>query len=113
MVRAPLGRLISACLILLFSSGGGRLPLVDGLVFHDRDRGAEVSGSHFESTSACHADGCSIRSTAQPARFAPALLPDAWRSLSPETRFSDLSFPAPLAESLSGRPLSRAPPLFA
>ena len=112
MVRAPLGRLISACLIVLFTSGGGRLPLVDGLIFHSRDRGTETSGSHFESSSACHADGCAIHSTAHATRFAPALLLNAWRSLSPETRYSEPSFPAPLAESRPGRPLSRAPPLF-
>lgn len=102
--------LFSASLILLFISGGGGLPLLDGLIFHSRARGTEVLRPHLEGTSGCHADGCTVRSTAQQARFAPVLNPVAKIVSAPETSAFVRNLPTPLAEPLRGQALSRAPP---
>ena len=112
MLRAFAGRLISACLVLFCIAGGGGLPLLDGLLFHELNQATDSTRSHYESTAACHADGCAVRSTAQPARFAPAFGTERLVSSSPDTRSFVPHFPARLAESLPGRPLSRAPPFF-
>lgn len=112
MLRTLSGRLISAILVLFCVGGGGGLPLLDGLLFHELSQTADSTGSHYESSAACHADGCAVRSTAQPARFAPSFGANGWVSSSPERQPLVPSFPACLVESLSGRPLSRAPPCF-
>jgi len=64
-------RVLSAFLIALVMSGGGGLPVLDGLVFHSRDLAGQNLGSHYEAGDGCHADGCAVRSTAMHARFAP------------------------------------------
>jgi hypothetical protein len=102
--------LCSAFLILCFTGGGGGLPLLDGVIFHSRDQGTEILRPHFEASSACHADGCTVRSIAQQARYAPVWIPVA--RILPLSEIADLTryFPAFLAEPLQGQPLSRAPP---
>jgi hypothetical protein len=112
MLAALFRRAFSACLILLFSTGGGTLPVLDGLLFHSRDHGAGALSPHFEANGGHHADGCSIGSTAQQARFAPALGRDAKVVSVPESTIFVTLFTAPLPELLTGHPLSRAPPLF-
>jgi len=104
--------LCSAFLILCFTGGGGGLPVLDGVIFHGRDQGTEILRSHFEATSGCHADGCTVRSVAQQARYAPVWIPVA--RILPLFQFAELTRYAPpaLAEPLRGQPLSRAPPRY-
>jgi hypothetical protein len=112
MTRGPVSRLCSALLGLLVLGGGDGLPVVDSLIFHRREAASEVPQSHFEADSGCHADACTVRSTAQHARFAP--------TVEPEVRFLPLSFPGSAVPSLpllaagllARQPHSRAPPRF-
>ena len=110
MRRGLLGRLFSAMLMLVMASGGGSLPTLDGLLFHSRERAADASQAHWETTSGCHSDGCTIRSTAHQARFAPSVGAAGPQLREAEARVASRAFPAPLALSLTGQPLSRAPP---
>jgi hypothetical protein len=112
MLRGLLPRLFSATLILLIGSGGGGLPVVDGLFFHGRDRAAEASLPHYEATAGCHSDGCAIRSTAHHARFTAAIGVIGPVIPAPQVRLAELFVTTPRADSPQGQPLSRAPPLF-
>lgn len=112
MRRTLLSRLFSATLILLISGGGGGLPVVDGLIFHSRDRAAEALHPHFEANGGCHSDGCAIRSTAHHTRYAAAIAAVGPLVLVPQFRPTQPSVAAPRADSLPGQPLSRAPPHF-
>jgi hypothetical protein len=112
MIRALLRRVFSVVLIVLASGGGGGLPVLDGLLFHSRDHGADAQRPHYEATSGCHADRCAIRSTAHESRFLASLplvdkdasVPGASAPPRP-SRFLRGNPPA-------GQPLSRAPPSF-
>src|SRR2546428_3241222 len=103
--------LFSALFILLFAGGGAGLPFFDGVLFHGRSQN-EVPRSHFETTSGCHADGCTVLSTAQQERHAPVLDPVARVVSAPFVALLLPGLSTPLAEPLRGQPLSRAPPLF-
>lgn len=105
-------RLVSAALIVMISSGGGGLPVLDGLIFHTRGRAAEALRPHYEATGGCHADGCAIRSTAHLARCTPSLGTAGLVISPPEMWISVWLSPTPLSNSPFGQPLSRAPPLF-
>ena len=48
MARVLLRRLISALLLAVVAVGGGRLPMVDALVFHEQVGDGESFRSHFE-----------------------------------------------------------------
>jgi len=108
----PFSRLLSACLILLLSSGGGTLPVLDGLLFHSRDRGGETQRPHYEAASSCHADKCTLYSSAQQARFAPAVGAAARIVLDLERSFPIRPAPPAASQLHFGQPLSRAPPFF-
>jgi hypothetical protein len=109
MLRAWLSRLISTLSILLIGMGGGSLPVLDGLLFHDRGA-PETFRDHFEAGSGCHADGCAIKSTAQLVRFAAGIGTPARLAPSYDLTAPPPSLPALLSRALSGQPLSRAPP---
>jgi hypothetical protein len=112
-MRGPLlTRLFSATLILLISSGGGGLPVLDGLFFHSRDRGPEVVRPHYEANGGCHSDGCAIRSTAHLSRLGPAVHPVGQISAAAEVVAAPRMLPLLQSQPLSGQPLSRAPPRF-
>lgn len=112
MVRGPVSRLCGALLCLLMLGGGNGLPVLDSLIFHQRAAAAEIPQSHYETDSGCHADGCSVRSTAQYGRFAPTV-ESAVRFL-PRYFRRDAAPPLPrlVAGLLSRQPHSRAPPHF-
>ncbi|HEU5217829.1 MAG TPA: hypothetical protein VFU23_04175 [Gemmatimonadales bacterium] len=109
MVRSLVRRLLAATMLLVVALGGGGMPALDALVFHGPSRVAESFQSHYEASSGCHNDGCSIRSDAAPRILAdPA--PDAPPVIA--LRWSD---PAHTGASVPGsaitlRYLSRAPP---
>ena len=111
MIRSLLTRLFSATLILLISSGGGGLPVLDGLIFHSRGRALEALRPHYEKTG-CHADGCAIRATAHLSRLAPVVDPVGRISAAAELSTTSRILPLLHSQPLSGQPLSRAPPLF-
>ena len=92
--------------------GGGSLPVVDVVLFHSRGSVEENAQAHFEATSGCHADGCAIRSTAQQARFAPAVGSSDRLVSSPGFLAAPVILEAPFSNAPSGQPLSRAPPFF-
>ena len=109
MVRCLVRRMVSAALLLVVGAGGGGLPMLDTLVFHDPDRLAEAFRAHYEASSSCHSDGCSIRSEAQP-RILGDLPPQA-----PAVVAVEQLEPAPVGETvpsstISVHYLSRAPP---
>lgn len=103
-------RLLSALLIALITSGGGGLPLLDGLAYHSRDRGGEILGSHYEASSGCHADGCSVRSTALQTRFAPPGQSDIEILVGPGSHNPGRAGSNLPTRLPSGQPHSRAPP---
>jgi len=110
MLRTWVTRLVSAFSVMLIGMGGGSLPVLDGVLFHFRGPATDTPGAHFEATSACHADGCAVRSTAQQVRLAPAIgTPEQLApsyDLTPAPRLR----PVLLSRIPSGQPLSRAPP---
>ena len=110
MVRA-LKRLISVLLLAVVAGGGGRLATVDALVFHEVAGYQDPFVSHFEASSECHDDGCSVRSVAHETRFSvgiavPSLILVLAAPAPAPVRVIDLS-PAPHPSGL----YSRAPPL--
>ena len=110
MLRAALRRLCSTALMLVVAGGGGGLPLIDGLFYHSNDQ--DGLRAHYESASGCHADRCALRSTAHESRGLPVLLPPVQALIVPPSPLA-LRQTEPLGSRLlSGRPLSRAPPLF-
>ncbi len=112
MQKGLWSRLFSATLMLMMAGGGGSLPILDGLLFH-RDRAADVSQAHYETTGSCHSDGCTIRSTAHQARFAPSVAVPGPQLREAESRITPRITQVPFPFSQSGQPLSRAPPFTA
>ncbi len=111
MARALLRRVVSLLLLAVVAVGGGRLPTVDALVFHEAVANPETFRSHFEASSACHDDGCSVRSVAHESRLTPSLATPAMTAAAPK----DVVLP-PATPDLPPAPpastnLSRAPPL--
>ena len=104
-------RLVSAILLALVSAGGGRLSTVDALVFHEVSAETDGFRSHFEVSSVCHQDGCSMRSTAHESRPGPWVAAPAIHASLPQT--VGAVPPAPDVPPLfaSSTHLSRAPPL--
>jgi|KBSSwiStaDraftv2_1062776.scaffolds.fasta_scaffold16772_4 hypothetical protein len=111
MVRCLLGRSISLLLLALVAVGGGRLPTVDALVFHEGVANSEAFRSHFEASSACHDDGCSVRSTAHESRLSASLGTPALKSAAPDDELLPSEIPAPPRAPATSSQLSRAPPL--
>jgi hypothetical protein len=109
MVRL-LKRLISALLLAIVAGGGGRLATVDAFVFHEAVGNRDPFHSHFEASSECHEDGCSVRSVAPEPRLAVSVAVSSLVLALPE------SAPAPIRVadlSPARRPFgcfSRAPP---
>lgn len=110
MIRCLLGRSISVLLLAIVAVGGGRLPTVDALVFHEGVANPTAFQSHFEASSACHDDGCSVRTTAHETRLSSSFGTAPLKSLAPDDdvlpRFAPALPPAPAETSQ----LSRAPP---
>lgn len=112
MVRDLFRRLASLFLFALVAVGGGSMPVVDALAFHETT-GASDFTAHFEASSGCHADGCSVRTVSNASRFVADLVPTAPVG-------APVEFSAPLAPALVATSaitpstyLSRAPPLQA
>jgi hypothetical protein len=112
MARGLLSRLSSVGLILLMAGGGGSLPVLDGLLFHRGERVAAALRPHFEATGSCHADGCTIRSTAQQARLVPPAEPVGRMIAVPESPSTERIPLVLVSKVLAGQQLSRAPPFF-
>lgn len=111
MRKGLVRRLFSAVLLALVAAGGGRLSTVDALVFHEASTETDGFRSHFEASSGCHEDGCSMRSTAHESRPGPSLAAPALVAELPESAGAVPpvpDVPPPLASSSH---LSRAPPL--
>ena len=111
MVRELVGRLISAFLLALVAAGGGRLSTVDALVFHEGSAEADGFASHFEASSDCHEDGCSMRSTAHESRPGPSLATPGIHASLPESVACAAPAPDVPPHFTSSSHLSRAPPL--
>jgi hypothetical protein len=104
-------RLLSAVLLALVAAGGGRLSTVDALVFHEGPADPGGFRAHFEASSGCHEDGCSMRSTAHESRLTPLLATPSLSVALPESAAPSF---APRGETTAFRSpshLSRAPPL--
>ena len=112
MPRGRWRRLFSAILGLMMAGGGGSLPILDGLLFHSR-AAVDTSQAHYETSGNCHSDGCTIRSTAHQARFAPSVAAAGPQLREAESGIVPRTTPAPFTLSLNGQPLSRAPPFTA
>jgi hypothetical protein len=111
MVRDCFRGLLSALLLAMVAAGGGRLPMVDALVFHEGVANPELFRSHFEASSGCHDDGCSVRSVAQESRLNSSLATPALRACAPEAEILPPATPAPPPAPTCTSHLSRAPPL--
>ncbi|HJR34076.1 MAG TPA: hypothetical protein VJ817_03960 [Gemmatimonadales bacterium] len=103
-------RLISALLLALIAAGGGRLSTVDALAFHEVPAETDGFRSHFEASSGCHQDGCSMRSTAHESRPGPWFAAAAIHAVLPETAGAALSAPDAPSPFAPASHLSRAPP---
>lgn len=110
VIRALFTRLFSASLIGLIVAGGGGLPVLDGVLFHNRERAADALRPHFETTSGCHSDGCAIRTTAHQVRLAAVPGGASIRTADPDRWELPGHLPEPFTQTPSGQPLSRAPP---
>jgi hypothetical protein len=105
-------RLSRVLLLLAFLAGGGGIPVVDALLYHDANPADSPQGIHLEAPgTACHTDSCLVAfstvSGADQLRLSPVL---------PHTDTADLcESPGPLAEPalapLCGPGLPRSPPL--
>jgi hypothetical protein len=113
MAKGLVRRLLSAVLLALVAAGGGRLSTVDALVFHEGSAEADGFRSHFEASSGCHQDGCSMRSTAHESRPGPSLAAPAIHAALPETVGAAPPVPDVLPRLASSSHLSRAPPFSA
>lgn len=111
MVRCLLGRSFSVLLLVIVAVGGGRLPTVDALVFHEGVDNPSALQSHFEASSACHDDGCSVRSVAHESRLSTWLGTPALKSTAPDDTVLPPFVPALPPVPAGTSQLSRAPPL--
>ena len=112
MVKRLLGRSISMLLLAIVAVGGGRLPTVDALAFHEAPANPETFRSHFEASSACHDDGCSVRSNAHESRFSPSLGTPALTSAAPDDAVLRPALPVLPPAPVTSSQHSRAPPLL-
>ena len=109
MTQGPVFRLLRAVFILLMSSGGGELPVLDGVLFHSARSTPVRMTSHVEASGGCHADQCTIRTTAHHPRLTPTVIV-------PPLTLSEPAVvpPSSIIELLSAfpvlQPFSRAPP---
>ena len=110
MARDFVRRVISVLLLAVVAVGGGRLPTIDALVFHEAIANPETFRSHFEASSACHEDGCSVRSVAHESRLFPTLGTPAVMADAPENESLAPALPAPPPTPTPSSHLSRAPP---
>jgi hypothetical protein len=113
MVRSLVRRALSAVLMLLVSGGGGGLPVLDAALFHGFGPGPDEPRPHYEATSGCHTDRCTVRSLAYDLRCTPDLPtppPVAVVSVVPLERRLPSASPRPAAPLPT---LSRAPPVAA
>ena len=112
MVQAAIRRSLASVMLCVIAFGGGGMPALDALVFHGPTRLVESLHSHYEASSSCHSDGCSIRSDAQPRVLGdlPPQAPAAIMLEHPEPVRSGESVPR---SSITLRYLSRAPPSVA
>lgn len=69
MMKGLAVRLISALLLAIVAGGGGRLATVDALLFHEVVGTPDPVQTHYEASSECHDDGCSVRSVAHETRL--------------------------------------------
>ena len=104
-------RLLSGLFLAVVAAGGGRLSTVDALVFHEGSAETDGFRSHFEASSGCHEDGCSMRSTAHESRPGPSLAMPAILALPPDAVGAAPPVPDLLPRFASSSHLSRAPPL--
>ena|SRR5262245_37012741 len=112
MVRAWIRRLLAIALILTISAGGSGLPVLDALIYHSRGATVPDLQAHYEANGGCHADGCTIKSTAQHARFAPGIGAPSEFAPSIDEAPAPLALPVALSNAPFGQPLSRAPPFL-
>ncbi len=110
MIRMLARRVVSLLLLAVVAVGGGRLPTVDALVFHEAVANPETFRSHFEASSACHEDGCSVRSVPHESRLTSSLATPAVKAAAPEDDVPPPGIPAPPPTPTSTSHLSRAPP---
>lgn len=109
MTQGPVSRFLRAMFILLMSSGGGELPILDGVLFHSSRNTPVRVTSHVEASGGCHADQCAIRATAHHPRLTPTVIV-------PPLTLSEPAVIAPpsIIELRSAfpvlQPFSRAPP---
>ena len=112
MVWSLVCRLLASAMLCVVAVGGGGMPVLDALVFHGPSRLVESFRPHYETSSSCHGDGCSIRSDAS-----PRVLGDSAPQAPAIVTVEQLE-PIPVGESvhsstISLRYLSRAPPVSA
>jgi hypothetical protein len=97
-------------LILVMGSGGGELPALDGMLFHGHRAVPVTMTSHVEAWGGCHADQCTIRTTAQHRPLTPAVAVPTLKVSEPEA-VATPSFGAELLPAFPVfQPFSRAPP---
>ncbi|HSE51736.1 MAG TPA: hypothetical protein VLB00_06085 [Gemmatimonadales bacterium] len=104
-------RLLSAVLLALVAAGGGRLSTVDALVFHEGPADPDGFRAHFEASSGCHEDACSMRSTAHESRLTPLVATPSLFVALPESPAPAFAPRGAAAAFFSPSHLSRAPPL--
>jgi hypothetical protein len=85
--------------------------MVDALVFHEAVANPETFRGHFEASSGCHDDGCSVRSIAHETRLSPSLGTPALKFAAPDDQVLPPLFTAPPPAPATTSQLSRAPPL--
>ena len=104
-------RLVCGILLALVAAGGGRLSTVDALVFHEGSPDPDGFRAHFEASSGCHEDGCSMRSTAHESRLTPLLATPSLSVALPESPAPAFAPRGEPSAFFSPSHLSRAPPL--
>jgi hypothetical protein len=112
MIWTVVRRVLSGLFLLLVAGGGGRLATADALLFHDTPDESQPIGAHFEASSGCHDDGCSVRSTATESRSAPHFATPVVRAADSGQSGTLPLHAAPPRPALYPSHLSRAPPRF-
>ena len=105
-----LRRLVCGILLALVAAGGGRLSTVDALVFHEGSADPDGFRAHFEASSGCHEDGCSMRSTAHESRLTPLLATPSLSVALPESPAPSFAPRGAATAFFSPSHFSRAPP---